>query len=386
MKPGYLVIALLLVSGFSTFALGGWSHGQASMKVGSAPLDEIRTQTIKNAIADAAYKAGAMISAQDIMLNGLLVESNVSLKAHGEIKRIEVLDEQLNNDVLTVWVKADLTTYGECQQSTYHQSILISRIQLQDIKQASIGGLFRLGEHVSKRIEQQLKAELPGATIQILDKPFSMATTLQHISHDETSSKADYLARAYGAQYTLFGVIRDLSMQNQIEQGFFSDSEFQRRSFTLRLYLLDNFSRRIVFEESYHTQNEWPFALNQEMDLSSSLFWQSQFGRSLLNQINSAVIDISEQIQCRDVLLPIMSVGPEGMWIGVGKQSGVKLGDTFTLLRVSTPPTTPSLSVLKTINDSRVKVIALNEFSALLQPEVLNLAVEARVFDLLKPQ
>ena len=382
-NPSVCFFILLYVA--SAPVLAGWSHGQASMAVGDAPLDQIRTQTIKNAIADAAYKAGAMITAEDIMLNGLLVESSVSLKAHGEIKRIEVLDEQLSNDVLTVWVKADLTTYGECEQSSYKQTLLISQIRVQNTEQAAVGSLFELGQHVSKRIEQQIRAELPGVNTQLLNQPFTLFTAVQGLSQRETASKADYLARTYGAQYILYGVIRDLSMQNQIEEGFFSDSEYQRRSFTLRLYLMDNFSRKVVFENSYHTQNEWPFELTQVMDLNSSLFWQSQFGRSLLNQLNSAVIDISEKIQCRNVLLPIMSIGPEGVWIGAGEDSGVKLGDTFKLLRLSTSFNAPTLSVLKEINDSKMKVIALNEFSALLEPTHLNLATEARIFDLLSP-
>ena len=370
---------------FTFNAFGKWSYGQASMYVGDAPLEQIRTQTIKNAIADAAYKAGAVVTAEDIMLNGLLVESTVALKAQGEIERVEVVDEQLHNNILTVWVKADMKTFESCERPAYRHTLLISQIKVQNIEQTAVGSLFDIGKHVTKRLEQQIRFELSGVKTQILNQPFTLNGSLQGLSQEEVALKADYLAKTYGTQYLLFGVIRDLSMQSQIEVGFFEDNEIQRRSFTLRLYLLDNFNRKIVFEDSYHTESEWPYPLTKVIDLNSSLFWQSSFGRSLLNLINSGIVDISEQIQCRNILLPIVSMTPDGVLINAGASNGIKLGDTFELLRTSSPTLNPSISFLTEIQDSNMTVVAVNEFSSLLQPASLNLATQARVHDLLRP-
>lgn len=380
-----LWISALLTVGNCASAWAGWVDGQARMVVGSAPLDEIRKVAIKNAVADAAFKAGAVLRAEDITLNGLLVESTISLKAHNEIKRIEVLDEQLENGVLSVWVQVDLSTFEKCNQTAYKQTIIVSQITMQNPRQASIGSLFLLGKHVTKRIVQQLNVQLPGVTTELLNQPFTLKSAIQGTEPSEIASKAEYLARTYGAQYTLYGVIRDLSVFDEIEKRGFIDSKEQRRSFTLRLYLIDNFLKKHVFEKSYHTESAWPFGLTQELDLNSNLFWQSEFGRSLLNQITSAMMDISEAIRCRKALLPIMSINSQGAWITSGTQSGIKLGDVFNLYRQSTSTFGSSISVLNRIKENEMEVVVVDEFSALLRPINFTQTSQPRLYDLLSP-
>ncbi len=50
-------------------------QGEASLNFTGADLASVRATVIKNAIADASYKSGSVIAAEDVLIDGLVLSS-----------------------------------------------------------------------------------------------------------------------------------------------------------------------------------------------------------------------------------------------------------------------------------------------------------------------
>ncbi|MBL4630325.1 MAG: flagellar assembly protein T N-terminal domain-containing protein [Paraglaciecola sp.] len=358
------------------------------MLIGEAPIDQVREMAIKNAIANASFKAGAMVTAQDIVLNGLLVGSKVVLRTHGLIRRAEVISEVINNGILTVTVKVDINHSKECFEAKYTKRLLINQFRLMKPKQASIGGLFELGRHISKRIEQQIDVQSDKSSVLLLDEAFSDMNVLDGLDRTEIASKANYLGREYGYQFALFGVIRDISVFNRVKKKFLGEDVTTRRSFTIRLYLLDVYHQSIIQEESYHAETNWDFDLDEVVDLNSSIFWQSSYGRAVLDTVNGAIVDMLDVINCTPLLAQIIDTVAEGYIINLGTQHGVKNGDYFTLNKIASTMLDRSFSTnfIRKVPNSQMQIIATNKETSLVTFPNINNSVSARLYDLLSPE
>ncbi|MGV2873617.1 hypothetical protein [Colwellia sp. E150_009] len=76
-----IVFVLLSPQCFAT-----WYQGSALQYVNTLNFDEIRTQTIKDAIANAVMQSNSFIQVEDIVLDGLLQSSKTVLRSDGQIR------------------------------------------------------------------------------------------------------------------------------------------------------------------------------------------------------------------------------------------------------------------------------------------------------------
>ena len=95
MFRGFPLAILFVLSAMSFVSRAEWVQGEASLMVKDAPLDDVRLVAIKNAIADASFKSGSVITAEDVVLNGLLVSSKAEIHSTGRIQRVEIIDETI---------------------------------------------------------------------------------------------------------------------------------------------------------------------------------------------------------------------------------------------------------------------------------------------------
>ncbi len=364
-----------------------WFTGEASMPIGDAPLEQIREQTIKNAIANASYMAGAMVSAEEVSLNGVIVGSQVLVESQGAVRRVKVLSEQIQDDVLTVIVDVDLATFAQCEPSQYRRHLLVSPFVIQNPHHTKVGGLVAFGQHVSKRFEQQINLSNYGFKAHLLGQAVLQKPPFELADQQMLTAKAEFLAREYGTQYVLFGYLRDISLFNQTERQWLSDETQMKRNFTMRLYVMDVFQSRVVMEESYHIEADWDFDLYQPVDLNSSLFWQSSYGRNVLGSIADAIIDVTDKMQCEPQLSQIIARHTDGFIINLGKHDGLKIGDGFAMhqplhyrVRAASPQQFLSLH-----NDTRFNVVALSATTAKISPQSIGQGLEGQVFDLVSP-
>ncbi|MEI8650586.1 flagellar assembly protein T N-terminal domain-containing protein [Paraglaciecola sp. Hal342] len=219
----WIFLPLFAVSLFSQPALAVWYQGNAQLAVDGADLNVIRAAAIKNAIADASFQHGIMITAKDISLDGLLQSSKTELRSEGKIRRVEILSEEVVDDILHVYVKVDIEPLFDCSHDNYMRALLVTQLPVLKPAQASYGAIFDLGPQVSKRVEQQLFSDELVAKVQLINQVFIPKSVLQEPTFGYISDTARHLANQYHSQFVLFGYIRDISLFEQTTKGLISD-------------------------------------------------------------------------------------------------------------------------------------------------------------------
>ena len=83
---GYLRLGIAIITMWHGTAMAIWVQGEASLNFTGADLDSVRPTVIKNAIADASYKSGSVIAAEDVLIDGLILSSKAELRTAGRIQ------------------------------------------------------------------------------------------------------------------------------------------------------------------------------------------------------------------------------------------------------------------------------------------------------------
>ncbi|QDG33588.1 hypothetical protein FJN13_01715 [Alteromonas mediterranea] len=338
---GLVLLSSLMVT---NQACAQWVQGESTVALAGAELSDIRTSAIQNAIADAAFQSGSTISAQDIMVDGLLLSSKAEIRSQGRIQRVEIISETLKDDLLTVVVNVNITPLFNCTNNGLAHRILVTEFSLTSPQQAATGMLYSFGSHVSQRFTQQLNGLYSGNSVsQIPVSLINVNTWLtSSLSDVDLTAMSTYLRNEYGQQFVVFGFVKDISLFEQVSQAtsvFESDSTVLRRNFTVQVYVLDTFKAKVIFNDSYHSEADWPFSQHDSVDSNNSLLWRSDFGRMVLNTIHAAITDIHGALQCETTYAQVIDISPDYIAIDLGKNSGLMPGDKFSLVKQRALPT-----------------------------------------------
>ena len=365
-------------------------QGEASLHFTGADLASVRATVIKNAIADASYKSGSVIAAEDVLIDGLVLSSKAELSTAGRIQRVEILSETVKDNVLTVVVNVNLTPLFDCKPQRFQKRLLVTHFALLDPRQAATGALYNLGTHITQRFAQQFKGspEFPDV-IQIaesLTQPNMWAADA--LSGADLQTKATYLRDTYGQQFALFGYIRDISLFEQVSESdalFSSDEVALRRNFTLQVFVLDTFRQRVIFDESYHSEADWPYDSHYRVDTSNSLFWRSDFGRMVLNTVNAAVSDVSSAIACEPTFARIVNIYNQQYVVDMGASHGITTQDSFQLYKQQSLPVlmAPTKSVMLPVEEGRLSVTHIGDEVSIISNEGIEGALQ--LFDIVAP-
>ncbi|WP_339766544.1 flagellar assembly protein T N-terminal domain-containing protein [uncultured Paraglaciecola sp.] len=381
------LISLLTFGLFSGHASAVWYQGNAQLAVYGADLNAIRVVAIKNAIADASFQHGIMITAKDISLDGLLQSSKTELRSEGKIRRVEILSEEVIDDVLHVYVKVDIEPLFDCNHDNYMRALLVTQLPVLKPTQASYGAIFDLGPQVSRRVEQQLLSDELVAKVQLINQVFMPKSVLQEPTFGYISDTARYLANEYHSQFVLFGYIRDISLFEQTTKGLINDDVALRRNFTFQLYLFDAFNNKMLLNHSYHGEADWDFKATYPVDTYNSLFWRSDYGRVVLNTVNSAVIDISNTLTCQKTLGQIIHKNTQHVVINIGSEMGVAEGDRFQLIKSESVPAQNGdmFNMLTSETKHVLTVVSVDAQTAILTSDNASLFDNSHLFDLVSP-
>ncbi|MBU2878403.1 MULTISPECIES: flagella assembly protein FlgT middle domain-containing protein [Alteromonadaceae] len=377
-----LVLLLLCPRAFAV-----WQQGEATVKLDGADVSDVRVTAIKNAVADASFKNGSFVSAEDVVLDGLLVSSKSVITTQGQIQRVEVLSESVNEDVFNVIVRVEFSPMFNCPHDGYNRSVLLTQFQVLKPQQASHGGIFDIGKQISKRIEQQLRAEQTSPKVRLIDKAFTGVNSYDQIHLNELTNKAIYMSKEYGRQFVMFGFIRDISLFEQVKEELLSDDVSLRRNFTIQVYVLDVYRHTIIFQESYHSEADWEYSDDYNVDTNNSLFWRSDYGRTVLNTVNGAVSDVANKLQCEQSFAQIVGTNNHKLIINMGLDNGLKLGDKFLLYKKRLPVSANGLShaALTAVNQGVYKVVQLDSLTAELSNDDPAQVINGDLLDLVSP-
>jgi len=352
---------------FSSLAQWYETQGQAFITNGNAQA--ARTLAMENALKKALLVAGASVSSVQQVVNGLLTQDDISIRASGSINSFELVSETQQGKTITVQIRADIFPQEkQCFSADYRKSLLLTRSNLLYREQANIGGIYDIETEVIRKLATKINNEghYLDAKLAIGNKSefTRLNKTLQaERIKDLTMSLSDIT----DTQYVMYSEIQDISFDREITNGWqFWQEDVYQRHFNINIYIYNGNSGEQVFYRQYRNIAPWAYTKRAQISTTSHTFWNSEYGNIIDQTLNTMITDIDENMMCQPTRGKIIQVAGNKVRFNLGKKHGVKVGDEFSLLH-SNNYISDSGKVYAGYNVSnyKVKVTSVSQESAL---------------------
>jgi len=333
-----LILTLLFCLSFTCFnACGQWYEvqGHANMKKNS--LEVARTIATENALKKALLIAGASVSSVQQVVNGLLTQDNISIRASGSVNSIELVDELHSDNTISVTIRADIFPQNKaCYALDLKKSILFTKAKLTQREHANMGEIYGIDTALIKKINRKIKDHSNYLHAKLLLKSTTAFSRLnQSLNNEKIKQLAISLASNSDSQYVLFTEINDLSLTEQRANSWqIWQQATYPRNFHFTLYLYNGLTGELAWQQNYQSSSVWDFSKRRTVDVNSSVFWQSDYGLMVNELVERAVTDIDKNIMCEQSKGKILAVAGNQVVINLGRYHGVKIGDEFSLLHL----------------------------------------------------
>jgi hypothetical protein len=294
-----------------------------------------KTKAIENALKKALLVAGASVSSVQQVVNGLLTQDEISIRASGEVNSFELIDEVYSGNTVTVTIRADIfPNERQCFSADYRKSLLITKSHIKTREQANIGGIYQLDKVLVKRLANKINTDGLYLDTKLILKSSSEFSRYNHsLQVEKLKNITMSLADISDSQYVLYSEIDDISFAGEVNNNWqFWQEDIHDRHFNFSIYVFNGSNGELVFDKSYQSSAPWNFSKRAQVDVNSNTFWQSEYG-SIINQIlNTAISDIDDTMMCQPTRGKVVKVSGNEVMINLGKRHGVKEGDEFSLL------------------------------------------------------
>lgn len=366
------LLSLLLIC-WQTTAAAQWYETQGHAYVMQGSKENARNLAIENALKKALLVAGASVSSVQQVVNGLLTQDEVSIRATGNVNAFEIVNETYQGNLLSVTVRADIIPQSrQCFSADYRKSLLLTKSHLTHREQANIGGIYNIDSALIKRlaskIQQQGSYLAPKLSVKSSNEfsRYNNSLNIEKIKHISMS-----LGDMTDSQYVMFSEIDDVSFANEPNNGwqFWQEDEFERH-FKLNIHIYNANNGELVFNKQYQNSAPWTFTKRALIDVNSTTFWQSQYGAVLDQTINQVITDIDDNMMCQPTRAKIVDVQGNQVRFNLGERHGVKLGDKFSLLHVKNFTSDKGKSYAGfNVSPFNVKVVQVSNASAVAETE-----------------
>lgn len=330
-----LTISLLTVS-FSCNAQ--WYEAQGHASTDKDSVDIARTKAMENALKKALLVAGASVSSVQQVVNGLLTQDQISIRASGSVNSIELIDEFHSNNMISVTVRADIFPQEKkCFSLDYKKSILLTKSHLTQRQQANIGKIYQLDSAVINQLNNKLAKQSNYSHGKLLLKNSTQFYRLNASFNEEKIRQlAMSLADTTDSQYIVFSEINDISFEQERSNSWkIWQQGTYPRSFNITIYLYNGLSGEQIWQQSYQNSAVWEFTKREDVDVNGTAFWQSGYGIMISSLLDTMISDIDDNIMCEPSEGRILQVKENQITINLGRHHGVKIGDEFSLLHSS---------------------------------------------------
>ena len=333
-----VLFAILLLC-LPSVSFAQWYLGQASVTYNGDDYNEIRKIAVEQAIENASLQASSYINVENTVRDGILTSSKSNVISKQQISEIVILNETITAGKLTVNLKVNLHSKSNCIKDSYSKQLIIAQFPLLSPEQAAPGDISSLPFHVASRFKNELSNQ-PSVFVeelipQMIFKPVSSfdsinLKSIQSISHGLNSQ--------FQSQYLVFGYIRDIGLYNEITSGLLTNTVYPLRNFTIKVFMYDRISDSILLEDEYHGEGGWSFDSFTKVDLSNSLFWRSEYGKTIVDTLFKVSQDINQTLSCELTKATVINLDDEFVSINIGTMHGVKKGDVFQHIKLKNIP------------------------------------------------
>ena len=320
---------------YSSVSFGQWYESQGVANIRNGDNKSAKAQAVQNALKKALLVAGASVSSVQQVVNGLLTQDQISIRASGSVNSLELISESYEGDMVTVTIRADIFPQEKkCFAADYKKYMLLTRSNIMHREQASIGNIYAIDKVLIKKLANKIKHKgLYLDTKLALQSKTEFSRYNQSLQTQSLKNLAMSLANMSNSQYVLFSEIQDLSMaDHENNEWQFWQSNIYQRQFNVSIYVHDGTSGERIFDKHYLNSAPWSFDKRKNVDVTSQNFWQSEYGQKINMSLDDMVQDIDESMMCQPTQGRIVQVQGNSITFNLGKRQGVQVGDEFSLL------------------------------------------------------
>ncbi len=323
---------------YSSTSFGQWYESQGMASIKNNDSKAAKTQAVQNALKKALLVAGASVSSVQQVVNGLLTQDEISIRASGSVNSVELVSENYSGDLVTVIIRADIFPQEKkCFAADYKKSLLLTRSNILQREQANIGEIYAIDRTLIKALSKKIQKQ--GI---YLDTKLALHTKTEFSRYNQSlqtqslKNLAMSLANMTDSQYVLFSEIQDLSLAHDENNDWqFWQKNIYQRQFNVALYIHDGSTGERILDKQYQSSAPWQFDKRTTVDVTSHNFWQSEYGQQISLTLDDMVNDIDENMMCQPTQGRIVQVKGNSITFNLGKRHGVKVGDEFSLLHVN---------------------------------------------------
>jgi len=315
-----------------------WYETQGQAHIVNGDNETARVLAMENALKRALLVAGASVSSVQQVINGVLTQDQISIRASGTINSFELIEETYKEDMLTVKIRADIFPQDkQCFSADYRKSLLVTRSNILYREHASIGEIYNLDIEVMRKLAGKINNEGYYLDAKLAIKNKSVFSRLNgSMQYEKIKNVTMSLSDHTDTQFIMFAEISDMSLsQRTNSQLKFWQKDHINRQFKITLYIYNGSNGELVFDKEYQNQALWSFNKRERVDITSSRFWLSEYGNMINNTLEKMIIDIDENMMCQPTRGKIVKVDGDSIIFNLGENQGVKVGDEFSLLHAN---------------------------------------------------
>ncbi|MCP4989513.1 MAG: hypothetical protein GY928_26710 [Colwellia sp.] len=335
----FIIHSAIIISLLCSFSASSqWYETQGHARIDETSVELARTKAMENALKKALLVSGASVSSVQQVVNGLLTQDQISIRASGSVNSIELVDEIHNNNLITVTIRADIFPQEKkCFAVNFKKSLLVTRSHLLHREQANIGEIYSIDKAVMSKLSKKLnKKSAFTRTSNILNNITEFSRLNNSLASDEIAQLTQSLSEKTDSQYIMFSEISNISFDKEATNSWlFWQQGVYPRNFAITLHLYNGLNGELVWRENYQNTAPWTFSKRIKVDVNGNIFWRSEYGQMIDNIIEQAVKDIDENIMCEPSRGKIIQVNGNQVTINLGRDHGLKIGDEFTLLHLT---------------------------------------------------
>ncbi len=335
----FIIHSVIIISLLWSFSAScQWYETQGHARIDETSVELARTKAMENALKKALLVSGASVSSVQQVVNGLLTQDQISIRASGSVNSIELVDEIHNNNLITVTIRADIFPQEKkCFAVNFKKSLLVTRSHLLHREQANIGEIYSIDKAVMSKLSKKLnKKSAFTRTSNILNNITEFSRLNNSLASDEIAQLTQSLSEKTDSQYIMFSEISNISFDKEATNSWlFWQQGVYPRNFAITLHLYNGLNGELVWRENYQNTAPWTFSKRIKVDVNGNIFWRSEYGQMIDNIIEQAVKDIDENIMCEPSRGKIIQVNGNQVTINLGRDHGLKIGDEFTLLHLT---------------------------------------------------
>lgn len=315
-----------------------WYEANGHAYVTQNDTQAARTQAIENALKKALLVAGASVSSVQQVVNGLLTQDDISIRASGSVNSFELVEESYTDNVINVTIRADIfPEYKKCFSADYRKSLLITKSHLNNREHANIGEIYALDKQVMQRLGKKIKKSGKYLdTILALKNKTNFSRLNNSLQAENIKELSMSLADASNTQFILYSEIEDLSVKYTSGNPLiFWGEDTATRQFDLNVYIYSGANGELIFSKQYQNSATWTYDKRTKVDTVSADFWRSSYGNMIDHTLQTLLTDIDENMMCQSTHGKIVHIENGVLTINLGKKNGVQVGDKFTLLHLN---------------------------------------------------